>query len=319
MAGETLRRERARGGYPWDRLPVDGETLTGVATVLPVVALYFLIAILPVSFAVYASLFRIPLLSPNWQWVGIQNYVEVVTMGTFWESLWRGVLYMVGSTLIQLVVGLWMALVLNRLVVGQKLLTAVVFLAYLVPTIVVALVARYMFLTFGGGGVLHVMGSQWLGLWGIQEYALGQREWAMGLLVLIGSWKWSVFITIFALAQLRAIPDRFYEAAQVCGANRYQMFRDITLPRIQGVILVAILLRSIFMFNKFDIIYILTQGGPTDATTTLPVLAYRVAIQPGGNYGVGNAMAVVMFLFLAVGAVAYFGLFNPSEEVETST
>ncbi|HKJ58178.1 MAG TPA: sugar ABC transporter permease, partial [Halobacteriales archaeon] len=112
--------------------------------------------------------------------------------------------------------------------------------------------------------------------------------------------------------------DRFYEAAQICGANRLQMFRDITLPRIQGVILVAVLLRSIFMFNKFDIIWQLTQGGPGYATTTLTVLAYREAFV-GGNYGLGNALAIVMFLFLAAGAIAYFKMFNPSDEVETTT
>ena len=317
MASETIEPEETGGILvSLERFPVDRETLTGVGTILPVIVLYFLIAILPVSFAIWASLHDILLLNPNWEWAGLSNYSEVFAIGRFWTSLWRGVVYMVGSTLIQLVVGLWLALALNRITRGQKALTAIVFLAYLIPTIVVALVAQYMFGTFGG--VLHMMGSEWLGLWGTNEYALGSQTWAMPILVLIGSWKWSVFITIFALAQLRAIPDRFYEAAQVCGANRIQMFRDITLPRIQGVILVAVLLRSIFMFNKFDIIWILTQGGPGYATTTLPILAYREAFV-GGNYGLGNALAVVMFLFLALGAVAYFKTFNPSEEVETST
>ena len=315
MASETIEQNRG-GGFSWSRLPVDKEALQGAATVLPVIALYFLIAILPVSFAVYASLFEIPLLNPNWEFVGLANYNEVLTIDRFWGSLWTGVVYMVGSTLFQLVVGLWLALVLNRITRGQKILTAVIFTAYLIPTIIVALVSLFMFDEFVG--VFHILGSEWLGLWSANTFAIGSKEWAMPLLVLIGSWKFAVFITIFALAQLRAIPSRFYEAAKVCGANKWQMFRDITLPRIQGVILVAVLLRSIFMFNKFDIIWIITQGGPGFATTTLPILAYREAFV-GGSYGLGNAMAVVMFVFLAMGAVAYFKLFNPSEEVETST
>ena len=301
---------------PWERFPVSRETMTGFGTVLPVLALYFLIAVFPISFAIWASLHSIPLLNPNWEFVGLANYYEVFGLNRFWGSLWRGVVYMVGSTLVQLAVGLWLALALNRISFGQKFLTAIVFLAYLIPTIVVSLVALYMFQTFGG--VFHLMGSEWFGLWGGQEYALGSQTWAMPLLILIGAWKFSVFITIFALAQLRAIPDRFYEAAQICGANRYQMFRDITLPRIAGVILVAVLLRSIFMFNKFDIIWQLTQGGPGYATTTLTILSYREAFV-GGSYGLGNALAVVMFLFLAAGAIAYFKVFNPSEEVETTT
>jgi len=317
MASETIDVERRRDGVvPFHRLPVDRETLAGAGTVLPVIVLYFIIAILPVSFAVYASLYEIPLLNPNWEFVGLANYTEVLTIDRFWGSLWTGVVYMVGSTLFQLAVGLWLALVLNRITRFQKVLTAVIFTAYLIPTIIVALVSLFMFDEFVG--VFHIVGSEWLGLWAPNNFAIGSKEWAMPLLILIGSWKFAVFITIFALAQLRAIPSRFYEAAKVCGANKWQMFRDITLPRIQGVILVAVLLRSIFMFNKFDIIWIITQGGPGFATTTLPILAYREAFV-GGNYGLGNAMAVVMFVFLAMGAIAYFKLFNPSEEVETST
>jgi multiple sugar transport system permease protein len=317
MAGETGERTYPRRPtVPWDRLPIDRETVVGIGTILPVFVLYLLIAALPIAFAVWASLHSVHTLNPNWQWAGLENYVEVFQIGEFWGSMWRGVVYMVGSTLIQLAVGLWMALVLNRITRGQKLLTAVVFTAYLIPTIIVSLVALRMF--DPAGGVLQAIGAEFFGLWGAQQAPLSARQWAMPLLVLVGSWKFAVFITIFTLAQLRAIPSRFYEAAKVCGANRFQMFRDITLPRIMGVILVAVLLRSIFMFNKFDIIWQLTSGGPGTATTTLPVLAYETVYQ-AYNYGLANALAVVMFLFLLAAAIVYFLAFNPSEEVETST
>lgn len=315
MASETVEPEDTTGFViPTRGFLLDREAIQGIVTVIPVIFLYLIIAILPVLFAVYASLHRIPLTNPEWTWVGAQNYFEVFTIPRFWGALWRGVVFMVGSTLFQLVVGLWMALALNRLMRTQKILTAIVFMAYLVPTVVVSLVALFMLDTFVG--VLHIAGAEWLGLWGIQEYALGSQTWAMPLVILIGSWKFSVFITIFALAQLRSIPDRFYEAAQVAGANRWQMFRDITFPRIKGVILVAVLLRSIFMFNKFDLIWLLTQGGPGYATTTLPILAYRETFI-GSQYGLGNALAIVMFLFLAAGAIVYFKAFQPSREVET--
>jgi multiple sugar transport system permease protein len=223
---------------------------------------------------------------------------------------------MVGSTLLQLGVGLWMALVLNRITRGQKLLTAVVFTAYVIPTIIVSLVAMRVF--DPSGGVFQMIGAEWLGLWGGREAPLGSRDWAMRLLILIGTWKFAVFVTIFTLAQLRAIPDRFYEAAKICGANRWQMFRDITLPRLMGIVLVVVLLRSVFMFNKFDIIWQLTEGGPGNATTTLPVLAYKT-VYTDQAYGLANAISVVMFLFLLASAIIYFKLFNPSEEVETTT
>ncbi|WP_440764538.1 carbohydrate ABC transporter permease [Natronorubrum sp. DTA7] len=317
MAGETGETIRPRREYiPWEDLPVERETVVGVGTVLPVVVLYVLIAVFPIAFAFWASLHDVHTLNPEWEWVGLDNYREVMNIATFWGSLWRGIVYMVGSTLIQLAVGLWMALVLNRITRGQKLLTAVVFTAYLIPTIIVSLVALRVF--DPAGGVFQMMGAEWFGLWEAREAPLGSRDWAMPLLILIGSWKFAVFVTIFTLAQLRAIPDRFYEAAKVCGANRWQMFRDITLPRLMGIVLVVVLLRSIFMFNKFDIIWQLTQGGPGNATTTLPVLAYKT-VYTNQAYGLANAIAIVMFLFLLASAIVYFKLFNPSEEVETTT
>ncbi|AHG01997.1 hypothetical protein HALLA_01475 (plasmid) [Halostagnicola larsenii XH-48] len=317
MASETGKSIRPGRAYiPWDDLPVQRETVAGVATVLPVVVLYLLIAVLPIAFAFWASLHNIHTLNPEWQWAGFSNYREVLNISTFWGSLWRGIVYMVGSTLLQLAVGLWMALVLNRITRGQKLLTAVVFTAYLIPTIIVSLVAMRVF--DPAGGVFQMMGTEWFGLWGAQEAPLGSRGWAMQLLILIGTWKFAVFVTIFTLAQLRAIPDRFYEAAKICGANRWQMFRDITLPRLMGIVTVVVLLRSVFMFNKFDIIWQLTEGGPGNATTTLPVLAYKT-VYTEQAYGLANAISVVMFLFLLASAIIYFKLFNPSEEVETTT
>jgi multiple sugar transport system permease protein len=317
MASETGESvQPGWGTIPWDDLPVDREAVVGIGTVLPVAVLYILIAVLPIAFAFWASLHNVHTLDPVWEWAGLSNYREVLDLSMFWGSLWRGIVYMVGSTIIQLSVGLWMALVLNRVTRGQKLLTAVVFTAYLIPTIIVSLIALRVF--DPSAGVFQMMGAEWFGLWGSGEAPLGSRDWAMRLLILVGSWKFSVFITIFTLAQLRAIPNRFYEAAKVCGANRWQMFRDITLPRIMGIILVVVLLRSIFMFNKFDVIWQLTQGGPGNATTTLPVLAYKT-VYTDQAYGLANAISVVMFLFLLAAAIAYFKLFNPSEEVETTT
>ncbi len=317
MAGETREPTgHGRVHVPWDSLPMERETVIGIGTILPVLILYILIAILPVAFAIWASLHEVGTFNPEWTFSGLQNYYEVFELPDFWSAMWQGLVYMVGSTIVQLAVGLWMALVLNRITRGQKLLTAVVFTAYLIPTIIVSLVALRMF--DPAGGILQAIGAEFLGLWSENQAPLGNRTWAMPLLILIGTWKFSVFITIFTLAQLRAIPSRFYEAAKICGANRLQMFRDITLPRIAGVILVAVLLRSIFMFNKFDIIWQLTRGGPGDATTTLPILAYRT-VYSSYNYGLANALAVVMFLFLFVGAAAYFMAFNPSDEAETNT
>lgn len=283
---------------------------------LPVLVLYFLVALLPMAFAAYASLFEIGLLNPNWEFVGLQNYALLLGMDSFWASLWRGAVYAVGSTLLHLAVGLWMALVLNRF--RSRFVTAVVFAGYLTPVVVVALLA--LFLLDPWFGALHVAGAEWLGLWNPDHYVLGRPNGGLpiAIVVLTGTWKYAPFVTIFALAQLRSIPGEFYDAAAVAGANSWQQFRDITLPRIRSVVLVVALLRLVFTFNKFDIIYLLTQGGPGDATTTLPLLAYGVTFG-AGKFGLGNALAVAMFLVLAIGAVGFFLVFRPSKDVEMTT
>ncbi len=318
----SLRTDETDGFVARKIFPREGVTIAGIEispggfwgglTVLPVIALYLMIAIIPVGFAIFASLHDIPLTSPEWTWVGLQNFGEALSLDRFWESMWRGVVYMVGSTVLQTTIGIWMALVLNKITTGQKILSAIVFSAYLTPTIIVVLVVLFMLDPFVG--VLHIVGTQWLGLW--EGYLMGNTKLAMPAVVIIGTWKFSVFITIFTLAQLQSIPSRFYEAAKICGANTFEMFRDITLPRLKGALLVAVLLRSIFMFNKFDVIWPLSQGGPGYATTTMPILAYRETFV-GSAYGLGNAIAIIMFLFLAAGGVMYFRAFNPADEVET--
>lgn len=284
-----------------------------LASVLPVLVLYFMVALLPMAFAAYASLFEIGLLDPNWEFVGLGNYATLLRMDSFWASLWRGAVYAIGSTLLHLAVGLWMALVLNRF--RSRFVTAVVFSAYLVPIVVVALLT--LFLLDPWVGAFHVVGAEWLGLWDPDHYVLGRSYGGLpiAIVVLAGTWKYASFVTIFALAQLRSIPPKFYDAAKIAGANRWQQFRDITLPRIRNVVLVVALLRLVFTFNKFDIIWMLTQGGPGEATTTLPLLAYGVTFG-AGSFGLGNALAVAMFLVLAMGAVGFFLAFRPSEDVE---
>ncbi len=117
------------------------------------------------------------------------------------------------------------------------------------------------------------------------------------------------------LARLQAIPPRLYEAARVCGAGNLRCFWDVTLPNLKTTIVLLALLRGIWMFNKFDIIYLLTRGGPLRATETLPVYAYRIAFEEF-NFGIAAAACTVMFLVLVAASVVYFRLFDPTKEVE---
>ncbi|MFW5958747.1 MAG: carbohydrate ABC transporter permease [Natronomonas sp.] len=306
------RRRFYRDGFTVGNFEVTPDDFWGWLTILPVLALYTIIAIIPIGFAVYASLHTIPLMNPVWEFNGGSNYVEAFQLNRFWGSMWRGILFMIGSTVIQLAVGVWMALVINKLDRGSRILSTFVFTSYLIPTIIVSLM--FLFMVDQYVGVLHLVGSERLGLW--DGYLFGNTSAALIGIVLISSWKFGAFVTLFTLAQLQSIPDRFYEAAKIAGATTWEMFRDVTLPRILGAILVVIFLRAIFMFNKYDIIWQLTQGGPGYASTTMPILAFRETFEASA-YGLGNAIAVIMFLFLFAGGVIYMKFLNPSQEVET--
>lgn len=306
------RRRFYRDGFTVGRVEVTPDDFWGWLTILPVLALYTIIAIIPIAFAVYASLHTIPLMNPIWEFTGGSNYVKAFQLDRFWGSMWRGVLFMVGSTAIQLAIGVWMALVINKLNRGSRILSTFVFTSYLIPTIIVSLM--FLFMVDQYVGVFHIIGSERLGIW--EGYLFGNTSAALIGIVLISSWKFSAFVTLFTLAQLQSIPDRFYEAAKISGATTWEMFRDITIPRILGAILVVIFLRAIFMFNKYDIIWQLTQGGPGFASTTMPILAFRETFQAGA-YGLGNAIAVIMFTFLLGGGIIYMKFLNPSQEVET--
>ncbi|THE64355.1 sugar ABC transporter permease [Salinadaptatus halalkaliphilus] len=315
MAIDTEPVDRSRrffeDGFSIGRFEITSDDFWGWLTILPVLALYTLIALIPIGFAILASLHNVPLLNPEWEFVGLSNYVEVFQLDRFWGSMWRGGVFMVGSTIIQLAVGVWMALVINKLTRGSRLLSTLVFTSYLIPTIIVTMM--FLFMLDPYDGVLHAAGVR-LGIW--EGFLLGNTSLSMGAVILISSWKFSAFVTLFTLAQLQSIPDRFYEAAKVSGATTWEMFRDITLPRIFGAILVVIFLRAVFMFNKYDIIWQLTQGGPGSATTTMPILAYTETFDANA-YGLGNAVAIVMFLFLLVSGILYLKYANPSQEVQT--
>ncbi|WP_330633003.1 carbohydrate ABC transporter permease [Halocatena halophila] len=287
------------------------ESVWGWLSITPVLLLYTIVALCPITFAVVASFHDVHLLNPQWSFVGLSNYVEVFQIDRFWGSMWRGVLFMVGSTLVQFVVGVWMALVIDKLSRTSRLVSTLVFTSYLVPTIVVTVVFEFMLDPYDG--VVHAAGSS-LGLW--NDFLLGNTELAMAAVVVISSWKFAAFVSLFTLAQLRSIPDRFYEAARVCGATRWEQFRDITFPRIRGALAVVVFLRAIFMFNKYDVIWQLTEGGPGSATTTMPILAFKETFQMNA-YGRGNAIAVIMFLVLFAGGVLYLRAINPSQEVQT--
>jgi len=280
-------------------------------TVGPAVFLMLISAAIPILWALYLSLHDAGALDPEWTWIGFQNYLALLGSDQYWAAFRKSFVFGFGSVGLQLVVGLLTALLLTRKFRGVILSRALIFLPYLIPTVVVGMVWRLMMNE--EFGIINLVAVD-VGLIDQGIAFLGKPSLAMPSLIVLNSWKFSIFITMMVLARLQSIPDNFYEAATMNGAGPIRKFRDITYPQIRGVLLLVILLRGVWMFNKFDIIWIVTEGGPGRTTETLPIRIYRVAFI-NFDLGMAGAISGTLFAFLGLMAVVYFVGFKPAEEV----
>lgn len=286
--------------------------LRGFLYLLPVLIILLAIEAFPILYASWVSLHKKLALAPEMQWVGLDNHLAVLGNRGFWDSAWRGAVFAGGSVLVQLVLGLPLALGLNHPFRGRGLARSFLLLPYMVPAIVVALIWRWLL-----DGLYGVVNLLLKGAGAIEQGLafLDSFDWAMLVVILINSWRFLPFTILVLLARLQTIDPSLYESARVEGASAVRRFWDITVPHLRGAIMLIILLRSIWMFNKFDMVWLLTQGGPLEQTTTLPVALYLKAFT-GHDYGQGSAIAVQMFLLLVMFAVIVFVFFRPEREVE---
>lgn len=280
-------------------------------TVLPALLLFGFVNLLPMLWAFTGSFFSIGAFNPAWSWVGIENYLTVLKDGEFWASLRRSVIFAGGSVILQVIFGVGLAILLNRDFRFKRAARALALVPYIVPSAILAFIALWM-----GNARYGILNQVLVRLGLISEYAAwyGSTDLAMLSVILTSSWKFTIFVTIIVLARLQSIPESLYEAATMSGASRYRRFVDITLPNLRGVLFIVILLRGIWMFNKYDIIYVLTNGGPVGTTKIASIYAYRTAF---AEYNLGQAAAVssLLFLILLGAALIYFHFFEPSQEV----
>ena len=281
-------------------------------SIAPALVLLLAVAYLPIIYAITLGFFHKTAFNPSLNWAGLYNFVWVLGDGDLWASLGRSVVFTVGSVSLQIAWGLFFALLLNRAFRGVGVFRSLVILPYLLPTIVVGLVFKWI-LNPEYGIVNQVLMD--IGLIRLPINFFGGLTSAMYSVIGATVWQYGSFAALMIMARLQAINPKLYEAAKVSGAGPIRCFWDVTLPNLRTTLLVIALLRGIWMFNKFDIIWIITSGGPLQTTETLPIYAYRLAFEDF-NFGKAAAVCTVMFLVLAVGSIVYFKAFDPSREVE---
>lgn len=282
----------------------------GLILLLPSALTFLVLLVFPLGYGIWTSFTQRHVLDPEGVWVGLANYTWLFSSREFWHSLgvsavWSGI-----TVGLQLILGTAVALLLHLPFRGRSVVRGLVLFPYMMPVVSVILV--WMLLYNALYGVINYVLVQ-VGLIGAPIAWLSQPDSAFWGVVFVGVWKYFPFVVVIVLARLQVIPQDLYEAARIDGAGPISRFVDITLPQLRDVLLVVALLRTIFIFNNFEIVFLLTGGGPLRATMTLPILVYEQAF---GLYelGRGSAIAVVMFFILIAVMTVYFAFLRKEQD-----
>jgi multiple sugar transport system permease protein len=289
-----------------------GSAPFGYLLIGPLVVWLLVTIAIPLLYSFYLSLTDAGIIGTEANFSGLENYVTVLGEAEFRFAFGRSLIWAVGGAALQTVLAFATALTLNQAFAGRRFARTWIILSWIIPTIVIAILWRWM-LNAGYGVVNFIVTT--LGFADAPIDFLGSPKWALPTVIMINAWRWFPFLALLILAGLQSIPGDVYEAARVDGANATQRFFKITLPLLQPVLYVVGLIGTLWAFNIFDVIWLLTQGGPSGSTQTLPVLIYERAFS-GFAMGEASAISVLLCVFLLIFSVLYIR-FVPSGETES--
>lgn len=274
--------------------------------VLPALACIALVGLVPLGWTVLESLHQHDLRMPwlGHPFVGLANYATVARDGRFWNALGHTAFFTVVTIGLEVVLGLMLALAMNRAFRWRGAVRAAVLLPWAIPTVVAALLARFMFESpWGVIDTLLVRG----GIVGEPVVWLADPRLAWVPLILADVWKTTPFVALLLLAGLQNIDPALYEAAAIDGASEWTQLRRITLPLLAPALLVALIFRTLDAFRVFDLVYVLTGGGPGTSTEPVALYAFTTLLQ-NLEFGYGATLSVVIFLISFAFALVYIHL-----------
>ncbi len=272
----------------WSRW--QSEDRLGYLLLIPSVVFLLVVTLPPFIYGLWISFLEWPLTNPSIPrtFVGLGNYRGLLHNPVFFTALANTLKFTVISVAVSLLIGFGIALLLNKLGRGKGVYLALLLLPMVTTPVVIALAFRYMY--DPSYGVI----TRLLAAVGINDALLASPKLALPSIIAVEIWEWTPFMALVLLAGLESLPPRVYEAAAIDGASRVQIFRRITLPQMRNVILIAVLIRTMDALRSFDLIFMMTRGGPGDATETMAIHAWRESFS-FFNMGTGAAMAMMMF------------------------
>ncbi len=282
----------------------NSRTLLGLLFMIPAAALLGLFLTYPLGLGVWLGLTDTTIGRAG-RFIGLENFESLFDDDVFWLSVFNTLLYTVAASVIKFGLGLWLALLLNHHLPFKAFLRAIVLLPWIVPTVLSAIAFWWIF-----DAQFSIISWALTRLGLIDGYInfLGEPNLARASVIAANIWRGIPFVAICLLAGLQTIPTSLYEAATLDGTNSWQRFRYVTLPMLTPIIAVVMTFSVLFTFTDFQLIYVLTRGGPLNATHLMATLSFQRAI-PGGQLGEGAAIATAMIPFLLAAIMfSYFGL-----------
>ena len=299
----TVARAPTRAVTAWDRIKVDRNWL-GFWFMLPAAAFLLLFLTYPLILGVWLS-FTDARIGRSGNFVGLENYEWLWDDSVFWLSVFNTLLYTGVASVFKFAIGLYLALLLNQHMPFKAIIRAIVLIPFIVPTVLSAIAFWWI---YDSQFSIVSWSLRQLGIISSNIDFLGDFWNARWSVIFANVWRGVPFIAITLLAGLQTVPPSLYEAATIDGASRWQMFRFVTYPLLTPIIAVVMTFSVLFTFTDFQLIWVLTRGGPVNATHLMATLGYQRAIG-GGYLGEGSAIATAMIPFLlAAILISWFGL-----------
>lgn len=267
------------------------QAILPYALISPILIAILALGLYPFLYVIWLS-FQMQTASTKPVFVGLQNFLEIFLDSTFREVIGNTLVYVVSTVVTEFMIGLGLALLLNREFKGKRIIAPLIYLPMIVTPVAVGLTFRIIY------NVEYGPLTYFLSLVGLSPVLwVASATYALFSLILVDIWQWTPFMFLVLLAGLQNVSPECVEASQLDGASYWQRFRHITLPFLRGSIAVAVLIRMIDAFKAFDIIYTVTEGGPGTSSTVISFFTYILAFR---RFSLGSAAAMSLVLFILI-------------------